>query len=212
MMSGNHPKLILDGIKTQTRRTYGLEEVNKNPDDWLLLLGSSVSSLGRFTFNNVKDNSYVTQKCPYGGLGDRLVIKETWATENQYNHLKPSEAPQTGKIWYLIDEHYDPQIIGKVRSSMFMCNWMSRAKPEITDIRVERVQEITNEDAIAEGICVMDNTPDGIYSPPNYPDIHRDIFIGLWDSLSAKRGYSWTSNPFIWVISFCIVGEYVDRR
>ncbi len=91
------------------------------------------------------------------------------------------------------------------RSSIHMPRWASRITLEITKVRVERVQEISEKAAKAEGVCVVDNTPDGIYSPPNYPDIHRDIFMDLWDSLNAKRGYSWESNPWVWVLSFKLI-------
>ena len=195
-------RAILDGTKTMTRRTWGLEKINKDPDNWIWLEGSSMVNQGRFTFYNDKEDSILVIKCPYGGVGDFLVIKETWASENRYNHLKPSEIPDTAKIFYLASESYDPFKMGIIRPSIFMPYKFSRGKFEITKVRVERLQEITEEDAIAEGIKVVDNTSEKIYSPPNYPDIHRDIFIGLWDSLNAKRGYGWETNPFVWVLSF----------
>jgi hypothetical protein len=81
------------------------------------------------------------------------------------------------------------------RPSIFMPRWASRITLEITNIRVERLQEITEENARAEG-CP------GIATRKTYPRQYRDSFEVLWDRLNAKRGYSWGSNPWVWVIEF----------
>lgn len=116
IMLGNHSRLVLDGTKTMTRRTRGLERINTTPNDWEAI---GVNPSGLWEFRNRHDGLIVRCRCPYQ-VGDRLIIKETWATENQYNHLKPSEVPRTAKIWYLADEQYNPQIMGKVRSAMLL--------------------------------------------------------------------------------------------
>jgi len=74
-----------------------------------------------------------------------------------------------------------------------MPRWASRITLEITELRVERLQEITEEDAKAEGVGCCPNQA--------YTD-YRHHFMVLWDSLNAKRGYNWASNPFVWVITF----------
>jgi len=75
-----------------------------------------------------------------------------------------------------------------------MPRWASRINLEITEIRVERVQEISEEGAKAEGIEAL--------KPSMCCYTNRYCFEVLWDSLNAKRGYSWESNPFVWVIAF----------
>ena len=176
-------KAILEGRKTQTRRV--IKPQPEYQDNTNIYWGNKWCFV-----NDIKDS--MPQFCPYGQVGNRLVIKETWATENRYNHLKPSEVPRTAKIWYLADEQYNPFLMGKVRSAMFMCYWMSRARPEITEVRVEKLRDIIEEDIKKEGcpsiVCGVG---------------HRlQWFKELWDSLNAKRGYSWESNPWVWVISF----------
>jgi hypothetical protein len=77
-----------------------------------------------------------------------------------------------------------------------MPRWASRITLEITDIRVERLQDITEEDAEAEGSKLDGGTaPEICYT-------YRYGFSKLWDSLNAKRGFSWESNPWVWVIGF----------
>ena len=71
-----------------------------------------------------------------------------------------------------------------------MPRWASRINLEITDIRVERVQDITEEDAKAEGVDW-------------YPAMRANrLFQSLWDSINAKRGYAWDVNPWVWVVEF----------
>lgn len=88
-------------------------------------------------------------------------------------------------------------------SPVHMPRWTSRITLEITDVRVQRVQEISEEDAIAEGIQLNTLGPPatrGYYGPRNH-------FKHLWDSINAKRGYSWESNPWVWAVTF----KRIDR-
>jgi hypothetical protein len=80
------------------------------------------------------------------------------------------------------------------RSSIFMPRWASRLTLEITAVRVERLKDITIEDAQAEGVTPLGVEGDGRR--------WRASFRELWDSLNAKRGYGWDKNPWAWVISF----------
>lgn len=147
-----------------------------------------------------------TGYCPYGQAGDRLWVKENFWIEDWLSiplkKLQPIEYDADGNTNSLED-------YTKI-SSRYMPRWASRILLEITELRVERLQDIIEEEAIAEGIHVVDNTNGGMYSSPNYPDIHRDIFIGLWDSLNAKRGYPWKVNPWCWCISFLILPYAID--
>ena len=87
----------------------------------------------------------------------------------------------------------------KKTPSIHMPRWASRITLEITDIRVGRLQEIAADDIQAEGVL-----------PPDYPNgtyiaefgWERRLWRECWDAINAKRGYSWESNPWVWVISF----------
>ena len=199
IMSGKHPRLTLDGLKTMTRRTWGLEEINIAPWCWEL---SMQNEQGLWVFTSKHGHGeHIVIRCPYGQAGDFLIIKETWATEKRYDHLKPSDVPPEAKIYYVEKLTYAAGgysffgEMGKMRPSMFMCQRMSRANPVITAVRAERLQEITNEDAKAEGVIPMTCCLPGAahYITP---------FKELWDSLNAKRGYPFDFNPWVWPISF----------
>ena len=266
IMSGDHPKLILDGLKTQTRRTYGLEKVNKNPDDWEVEAHDGAT----WVFRNKTSGVRVFTKCPYGSISDLLWCRETWAAHEAYDGRKPSDIPEGVTIECKIE----PDAVktdgnghrkiregerGKWRPSIFMPRWASRITREITDLRAERLQEITNEDAEAEGATrypvkisqgrVYQALTDYSYEAyplkwgfekgerlkADFPSLglarfysldkkdgqcihlspkeafslledeamtYRDAFANLWDSLNAKRGYSWDFNPWVWPISF----------
>ena len=122
---------------------------------------------------------------------DRLWVRETWSYDE----------PQ---VIYRADYNGDVPPEGKWRPSIFMPRKFSRITLEATGVRVERLQEITEEDAIGEGVfdggCLNcgGTQPCGCDNP--VPDA-RDSFIWIWDSLNGKT-YPWASNPFVWVIEF----------
>lgn len=126
------------------------------------------------------DGNGIAQKCPYGSVGDRLWVRETWAYR-QWNH---------DRVYYKADNNLADinREDEKWRPSIFMPRKLSRITLEITNIRVERLQEITESDAISEGI---------IHNSMNDPKIE---FQWLWQSINGIE--SWEANPFIWVIEF----------
>jgi len=115
-----------------------------------------------------------------------VYIKEAWAAEKQYDHLKPREIPHIATIFYLL-EGYDPSTMGKKRSPLFMPERFARTFLSILDVRPERLQDITNADAKLEGV-----TFDGRE--------YRLTYADLWDSINKKQ--TWESNPWVWRISF----------
>jgi hypothetical protein len=123
--------------------------------------------------------------CPYGIPGDRLWVRETFAQGVE-------GCP--GGISYRAD-HADPKGDGpahpvKWRPSIFMPRAASRILLEITDVRVQRLQEISTRDIWAEGIAAS----------PDVDPVHE--WRDLWDSLNAARGFGWAANPWVWAITF----------
>jgi hypothetical protein len=100
-----------------------------------------------------------------------------------------------------------PDVPGKTkwRPSIFMPRWASRITLEVVNIRVERVQDISEWDAMAEGIR-WDDDKEGYVGSEDGRFFHgsdiRTSFQLLWDSINAKRGYGWDSNPWCWVVEF----------
>ena len=140
--------------------------------------------------------------CPYGQVGDRLWVRETWMVGNygDASECSPINISYRAGGNSLIEHSNLPNraIIlakqygfqsGNWRPSIFMPKWASRITLEITGVRVEQVQRISISDALAEGI-------------EHKPFEAISIYQKLWDSINAKRGYGWASNPWTWVLEF----------
>jgi len=211
IMSGDHPLKCLDGTKTMTRRVivpqpnpcrhrdifsereYGY---NAPPDwqgqiiDWIDYKYEGRESWFCYVCGNglrhIDEYSAHGIICPYGQVGDRLWVRETWHVGLSSHGVCPG---YKADMKYRCGESMPQLFPLKWKPSIHMPRWASRILLEITEVRVERLQEITGEDAKAEGA-----EPYGYY------------FIGgfkeLWDSLNAKRGYGWETNPWVWVITF----------
>ena len=211
IMGADSVRAILDGLKTQTRRVVNSRifiEIDNGNDPPIFQdspnFGEALMKYGRY---------------PYGYIGDRLWVRETWAEATPY----PSSAVYKATYEYPQDFTHD------WKSPIYMPRWASRIILEITDIRVERVQDITEEDALEEGIMSNEEyearaSEDNLFPCPRckgyqvhetfgydygitevdctYCDTPKKRYRIVWDSLNAKRGYSWESNPWVWVISF----------
>lgn len=144
-------------------------------------------------------------KCPYGQPGDLLWVRETWGTVPEKNDIKPSDLDLHTTIFYRANEalwgrKYDEHNCNKWRPSIYLPRWASRIDIEIVDIRVERVQEITHDEALMEGV-----DPDASYNDHGTGLIYKDTFAQVWDSINAKRGYGWNANPFCWVVEYRLI-------
>jgi hypothetical protein len=151
-------------------------------------------------------------RCPYGGPGDMLWTREMWHTTRSLDGVKPSNLVPGAPIEYAVDPEFPLlQDGGKWRPSIFMPRWASRDTLEIVELRAQRVQEITEADAVAEGVGFGFQMNAGW---PDYQHINKRgvctltqdtaemSYATLWDSINAVRGRGWDRNPFCWVISF----------
>jgi hypothetical protein len=208
----SQPMMIADlkNLKTMTRRTRGLNNINIYPDDWELIAVFQ-DGLARF-YNHVTDIELMI-KCPYGGVGDEIYLKETW-TVGGYSHKKDAEiiykASESNRYdlgivpwndWLEANTKYGGRcgVVDKWRSSMFMPKWACRRKHILTNIRCERVQNITEEDAIKEGVGIIDGNKQVI---PQYWESYKKAYSVLWDDLNFKRGYPWSKNNWCWVLQW----------
>lgn len=133
-----------------------------------------------------KDEGVWRGECPYGQPGDRLWLREAWQAWTEFDGMPPRAIPEDSGINYLADGNvWD----ARKRPSMFMPRWASRITLEVKSVRVERLQAITEAEAIAEGFDM------------SKWKARRD-FIYLWDQLNADRGYGWLSNPWVWRVEF----------
>lgn len=206
IMSGHSVLAILKGRKTQTRRV-----VKPVPPSW----AGDVSNeyLPEFAaFHGM----HPATACGYPGCncaglqtvpetpaswpihppyqpGDRLWVREAWCAGQHDAPVeitcRPSEmVPDQAAAYY----RAAPQAIEgwRWRSPIHMVRWASRLTLKVTEVRVERLQDLRPVDQNAEGMDWRDGIPE---------------FAAAWDRLNAKRGFSWESNPFVWVISFEVV-------
>jgi hypothetical protein len=185
-------RAILEGRKTQTRR------VAKLADNVRVIEGKPKG------FAPGMPNGFDI-RYPYGIVGDRLWVRETFCLGfDTKRRWSASDIIYAATADSVSKPHDVPW-----KSPMFMARIWSRITLEITDVRVQRVQEISKEDAIAEGISVFPlqsaDDPSAWYqSAPgvNQQRSARASYAALWDSINAKRGFSWQSNCWVWVLSF----------
>jgi len=164
----------------------------------------------------VKFKDEITQYAPYQP-GDLLWTKETYCHGIEWDDCKPSEVdPLCGgnDIWYLADGPRPTEGWGKTRSGMFMPKWVARDWIEVIGNRAERLQDITEEDCLSEGITrSVGNSGVGGHMHHDwfykaFPEkgggfaSAKEAYECLWDSINAKRGYPWEINPWCWVLSF----------
>ncbi len=180
---------ILEGRKTMTRRLRGLEKINNYPGQWAYLFWKPTKE--HLFYNQKNAGNKLSIKCPYGKVGDVLWVRETW------NELMSS-------YYY---KATDSEWCNKWKPSIFMPKAACRIFLEITEIKVERLQDITEDDAIKEGAHSFDedltneqrlhnyNHPSGRFYGPKKLGFKR-----LWQSINGPN--SWEANPFVWVISF----------
>lgn len=193
LFSGPMVRAILEGRKTMTRRVVKpqpykatLCEVISHPETTKLSCKQPAASAYVGFDLGSKGLSLAYFPCPYGKVGDRLWVRETWADLRPYNGIAyKADVSKTG-------------IVTKWKPSIHMPRWASRITLEITGVRVERVQEITKQDIWNEGVTESDVIGD---SHGAYESWHRP-FIRLWDSINKKRGFGWDVNPWCWVIEF----------
>jgi hypothetical protein len=184
-------RAILAGRKTQTRRVIKPTKET----EWLLL--------DNWADSYVKNpGNYLAEACPYGTPGDRLWVRETHGIQ-----LEPDKDHPKGYVIYRADlpdgASFAYEGGGSAwRPSIFMPRWASRILLEITHIRVERVQEITPANCGAEGIDIPHPQNPNIEEALKHLAAYHYAFEKLWDSINAKRGYPWESNPWVWVIEF----------
>ncbi len=181
---------ILEGRKTQTRRV--------------------VTDQSIITFRPDGTPGKVQPNCRFGQPGDLLWVKETWRAAKSLDHLSPSQIAAAAldagyrepwaPIQYEADgwrfnwePHFDSfgeTSPGKKRVSIHMPRWASRITLDITSVKVERLNDITPQDAIKEGIgMTMRGEPGAVTR-----------FAELWESINGPD--SWNANPWVWVIEF----------
>jgi len=155
-------------------------------------------------------------RCPYGVPGDRLWVREIY---RHYGNGCTDGGPVLAHVQYpadnvCLDRGTWPNFASAPEqtwwntgvkpwtSALFMPRWASRILLELTDVRVQRVQEISEADAKAEGV---EQANDGWHGTNGPGFNYRSSFEWLWDSLNARRGFAWADNPWVWALAFHVL-------
>ena len=207
---------ILEGRKSQTRRIIKMPDLVNNPS-WYRYIGNS-NDMGitrvaipyddrlYHEWQRVNSNAASWVIHSYKP-GDVLWVRETWNTLTAYEE-KPDYSVMSVRefVYKADDDRFD-----KWKPSIFMPKEACRIRLLVEDIRVERLQDISEEDAIAEGIEYMDNQFVEDYDEPlriycDYSDkesvllVAKSSYKTLWESINGKG--SWDKNPWVWCVKF----------
>ncbi|WIJ63892.1 morphogenetic protein [Serratia nevei] len=202
IFNGEMVRAILDGRKTQTRRVVSDRHLH------LIDVASQVGECYPLEsgIDHANSQSYYREHCPFGQVGDRLWVRETWqgplVDEEHLDDYRANadkfQAPEFCE--YAADGGTRPEFCDLDdntrqgwRPSIHMPRWASRITLEITAVRVERLNDISEEDAKAEGVKA------GV-SPGHEHMMHQVAFSELWQSIYGAE--NWRANPWVWVIEF----------
>lgn len=221
-------RALREGRKTQTRRILKLQPIQFAIDDAGTLCDVGCLHINGDRRPRIKLGRVVTlQELPYAA-GDRLWVKETWRTSVCQDAIKPSimETPGNGygwPVWYEADggtvtwrgsDGGGPgfENAGKLRPSIFMPRWASRLTLLVTDVRVERLQSISEADAAAEGLIKLRSGRFAVNKGEQYAGLARYTararFGDLWSEINGPE--SWEANPWIVAVSFVVQARNIN--
>lgn len=210
MFSAPMVRAILEGRKTVTRRMVKdwqspSEDVRESDPDMRWSAIAQMHPRWGFcvfgaTAEECAQDLATAGVCPYGRRRERLWVRETWAADAQLDAVAPSELSMGEPILYAADGALRTSSCsmispGRRRPSIHMPRWMSRILLEISDIRVERLQEISEEQAETEGVGFLRAAPDF-----DETLTAKQLFEILWDHINGEG--AWAANPWVWVIEF----------
>ena len=198
-------RALIAGTKTQTRRL-----MNPQPDYVFRspVTGKAVSLQVKTGFRNDMETRK-TIEIPIA-IGDRFYVREAFQLPAILNTTAPSKVSSMSPVHYVADGGPLDDVDGddrplRVRSSLHMPRWASRLTLTVTDVRVQRLQDISAEDADREGVKVSPY----ILQRHGYMVAYRDAFHDLWDTLNADRA-PWSSNPWVVAYSFTVEQRNID--
>lgn len=197
-------RAILAGSKTQTRRALRVQPPANSvqvstwhhPDPRPMFCAWVPTEDG-----GAEISDWDPVPCPYGAPGDHLWLREAYRFDKQFDHLPPRDVP-AGAPYFMeasrlnwLGGPYDGEP-GKLRPGMFMPRWASRITLEITVVRVERLQYISEADALAEGVRHSYGEP----FDPTHTITDRRRYQLLWESINGAG--AWDANPWVWAVEF----------
>ncbi len=213
-------RALLDGRKTQTRRVLKpwpgmqrkwltMETLHQAPSCYLCEVNGHLGAQMQHPLAGTSQSyGAVDAMSPLGwvrlpySVGDRLWVREAWKAHSTFNGVKPRDIQPT-RIFYLADDGYSPSG-APGRPSMFMPRWASRLTLTVSDVRVQRLQDIGTDDAVAEGVARFD--PLNMSEDEGGP-VYRYAFI--WDRINGAG--AWDANPWVAAYTFSVEHRNIDE-
>jgi hypothetical protein len=193
-------RAILSGSKTQTRRVMK-PQPPAHVNDFCTFHNPKGPGLAHFGFDPVAREALDWfAVCPYGQVGDRLWVREAWA---HVGTCDPGLTVYRADYPACVPRQYQnvpPDESIKWKPSIHMFRADSRITLEITEVRVERLQDISEADAIAEGAPPSHPSIDKVSHEFGYPDFSRSWYAQLWEQINGAG--SWEANPWVWAVNF----------
>ena len=219
LFSGPMVRALLAGKKTQTRRLAKIDPKpigrlphGGGPHDGQMLY--EITPMGERWCLDARPGQigFALEHCPYGVPGDRLWVRETWAVDAPLAQVRRENEDMMGPSGFGHGPYFRAEPVHensglKWRPSIFMPRWACRLVLEVTAVRVERLQDISEADARAEGCeqkrYLVNPFKTGALRARFSGEVStfKESYALLWDSLNAKRA-PWSSNPWVWVVEF----------
>lgn len=190
LFNGAMVRAILAGAKTQTRRV--VRWPTTDDDGARVITSRETGERWPYARRGLNDTPV---RCPLGAPGDDLWVRETWSPRE---NVDPTVNVEKARHYchyaatYVGDLNSEWHPYGKWRPSIHMPRWASRLTLRVTTVRVERLHDITEGDARAEGVLTLE--------PRTGATSVRERFADLWSEVYGRE--SWDANPWVWVVSF----------
>jgi len=233
LFSGPMVRALLAGTKTQTRRVLDPQPYSNGirydhalgdilcHNDYLppaTLLMDKGKGAKRYTISDVEDGPEAFGRYR---VGDHLYVREAWKVQRVFDDWAPANSNRGGPVLrqkecalrYLADDPTD-RWLGKYRQAMHMPRWASRITLTVTDVRVERLQDISEEDAKAEGgrfFAPANELSHGGWSHDEWyvSETAKASYRGLWDRINGEG--AWAVNPWVAAYTFTVALGNIDQ-
>lgn len=185
-------RALLAGRKTQTRRLLCNPEFYGCPTGDCPHERQAECNAAMAALTPKEANGYA--------VGDRLYVREAWKTSARYDGTSPRDLAPDSPIYFVADDRLWP--VARYRQGRHMPRWASRVWLEVSEVRVQRLHDISEEDARAEG---LGPDPEDFYGMDP-----RGWYRDLWNTLHTKPGQRWDDNPWIVAVSIDVHHCNVD--
>ncbi|MCF6120832.1 MAG: hypothetical protein E5X35_07295 [Mesorhizobium sp.] len=222
LFSGPMVRALLASTKTQTRRVIGpdFRKVDWTDPDTNCQTCKGNAYWGKTMSSWTRCPACVRPRTDRFAVGDRLYVREHWRTESHaYDDLAPSDMDADYPVIYDADADWSlNKSVGRFRQGMHMPRWASRLTLIVRAVRVQRLQDIGEEDAIAEGCAPLGSEflipGQYLYSDPSKPRTAisaTSAYESLWNQINEARGYGWDANPWVVAVAFTVEHRNIDQ-